>query len=48
MSETPTQPATKPKKFFWLKLKERFFDDRNIKLLRAQENGGTCLSDDAV
>ena len=28
MSEIPTQSAAKPKKFFWLKLKERFFDDR--------------------
>lgn len=43
MSEIPTQSAAKPKKFFCLKLKERFFDDRNIKLLRAQENGDTLV-----
>lgn len=43
MSETPTQTVKKSKKYFWLKLKEGFFDNRNIKLLRAQDNGDTLV-----
>lgn len=43
MSDVPTQAEKKQKKYFWLKLKEGFFDDRNIKLLRAQENGDTLV-----
>lgn len=32
-----------PKKYYWLKLKSGFFDDRNVKLLRAQECGDTLV-----
>lgn len=31
--------AKKEKRYFWLKLMDGFFDDKSIKLLRAQENG---------
>ena len=43
MADTPTQSPPKPKKYFWLKLKEGFFDDKNIKLMRKMENGDTLV-----
>ena len=35
--------TSNPKKYYWLKLKSGFFDDRNVKLLRAQECGDTLV-----
>ncbi|NLJ70693.1 MAG: hypothetical protein GX328_04445 [Clostridiaceae bacterium] len=31
------------KRFYWLKLKEDFFQDRKMKALRKKENGGTLI-----
>jgi len=33
----------KEKRYFWIKLKESFFDDKYIKAIRAQENGYRIL-----
>jgi len=34
----------KERRYFWLKLKEGFFEDRYIKILRAQQNGYRVLA----
>lgn len=31
--------STSLKKYYWIKLKESFFDDRNIRFLRKQKDG---------
>ena len=36
---TPEQETKKEKRYFWIKLKEGFFDDKYIKAIRAQPNG---------
>ncbi len=36
--------GTKEKRFFWLKLKEGFFDDKYIKIIRTMDNGYRILS----
>ena len=40
---TPEQETKKEKRYFWIKLKEGFFDDKYIKAIRAQPNGYRVL-----
>ena len=38
------EPARKERRYFWLKLKEGFFEDRYIKILKAQPTGYRVLA----
>lgn len=37
--KSPIEAKSKEKRYFWIKLKETFFDDKHIKALKAQPNG---------
>ncbi len=41
--DTETDKVKKEKRYFWLKLKDGFFDDKNIKIIRTLENGYRIL-----
>lgn len=38
------EPPKKERRYYWLKLKEGFFEDRYIKILKAQPNGYRVLT----
>lgn len=38
------EPIKKERRYYWLKLKEGFFEDRHIKILKAQPNGYRVLT----
>lgn len=38
------EPTRKERRYYWLKLKEGFFEDRYIKILKAQPNGYRVLT----
>lgn len=42
-NSTQDQEAKKEKRYFWIKLKEGFFDDKYIKAIRARQNGYRIL-----
>lgn len=39
-----TEPVKKERRYYWLKLKEGFFEDRYIKILKVQPNGYRVLA----